>query len=408
MSKIKLPLRRYNLVLLFVCLFFSLQAKEDAYVGSYSKSEIKERLDALAADVDLKLTPDVKKYLDQFVVYHKNSSETLIGRSLYYFPIIEEKIYEKEMPSELKYLAIIESSLKPTARSRAGASGMWQFMRTTGKMYGLQIDNIQDERRNVEKSTDAALEYLSDLHKRFGDWTLALAAYNCGPGNVRKAMRRSGGKDYWSIRNHLPRETRNYVPKFIAMTYMMNYYTEHGLTPSIPQDLFETKRKAVFFEKISFEEIAEITGLTIESVSEHNPEYVGKYLPKSESGIELVLPISELYTFLAEKNAFDQLVPDERFDKKETRVASQVFEKRDYIDEIDALQKIDGLLANLELTSSLETFSVEIKLTPSVIEHAENSYNTVGASLKVEKRNPRRNEKRKLVFRKDRATAVND
>lgn len=402
MSKIKLPLRRKNLVLLFLSLHLSIFAREDKYVGDFSHSEIAERLDALSTDIDFKLTNDVKKYLDQFVVHYKHSSETLIGRSLYYFPLIEEKILQKDIPLEIRNLVIIESSLNPSARSRAGATGLWQFMRTTGRMYGLKIDNVIDERRDPEKSTEAALTYLSDLHERFGDWTLALAAYNCGPGNVRKAMRRSGGKDYWSIRNYLPKETRNYIPKFIAATYMMNYYSDHGIIPKYPDELFTHTRAAILEKKTSFLEISKITGLEVEVIKWYNPIYVGAYLPKSETGSELILPSAGMYSLLDSMDAFHCLVPDQMQDmKEETKVASQVLERKGKLANIAELKGIDGILANLEAEHLLDEKRSEIKLTISVIRHAESQSLLLN---EIPRHRKRKNEKRKFTYRKEKAT----
>jgi membrane-bound lytic murein transglycosylase D len=278
------------------------------------------------------MTTEVKKYLNQYIVAGRHSSARLIGRSLYYFPLFETKINEKALPAELKYLAIIESSLKPHARSRVGAVGLWQFMRATGRMYGLTINNVVDERKDPEKSTEAALNYLSDLYDRFDDWTLALAAYNCGPGNVNKAMRKSGGKDYWSIRNYLPRETRNYVPKFIAMAYLMNYYMDHQIEPDYPEELFTKTRKAVTLNKLSFQEISHNTGLEMDVISWYNPSYVGHYIPQSELGNVLILPANEMYSFIEKKSTDLALVPDPFQDfVQDTNESQQKMEKREYM-----------------------------------------------------------------------------
>ncbi|WP_235298806.1 lytic transglycosylase domain-containing protein [Portibacter marinus] len=344
MSKIKLPLRRYNLVLALLTLILSTTVKgnegSENFIGSFSQDEIKQRLDDLNADVDLRLTSEVKKYLRDYVVSYRQSSEKLLGRSLIYFPAIENKISEKQLPDEIKYLSVIESSLRPDARSRVGAVGLWQFMKSTAKMYGLEIDRQVDERKDVAKSTDAALDYLRDLNERFGDWTLALAAYNCGPGNVRKAMRRSGGKDYWSIRNYLPRETRNYVPKFIAVTYVMTYFKDHDLSPAYPDQLFIKTRKAVIYEQTSLASIIEHTGMSIDEIRSYNPSFIGTHIPKSKEGKVLELPSEMMYTYLANTEHEATLMADPLQDlAMETQVAAQKIEKREAIEAVPLITR---------------------------------------------------------------------
>ena len=399
MNKIKLPFRRIILVLLLLPLFFSMYAKSNSYLGEFTYSEVEQKLDALGADVDFKLTSEVKKYLNQYIVSYRHSSETLIGRSQYYFPRIEDKLFEKNLPLELKYLAIVESSLKPSARSKAGATGMWQFMKATGKMYGLQIDNNIDERRDVDKSTEAALNYLTDLHDRFGDWTLALAAYNCGPGNVSKAMRKSGGKNYWSIRSHLPRETRNYIPKFIAMAYLMNYYHEHGLMPISSEEYTEPTRKVFVSNGISFNEVSKMTGLAVEKIQKYNPCYIENYIPKNEAGYMLVLPSEVMYKFLDEKGMWSALVPDPRQDRSsEVQVSSQVLEKKALLSEVLLLNKLDGLLREVELKSTMISEESEIKLSAEIIRNTE-QITLSSFAFASESKSSRRSSKRKSLLR---------
>ncbi len=361
MSEIKLPFRRVNLVLALLALVLSIQAEEVSYIGTSTHDEIEQRLEDLHAKVDLKLTPEVKKYLKDYVVSYRHSSEKLLGRSLMYFPDIDRKIKEKQVPTEIKYLSIVESSLKPSARSRVGAVGLWQFMKATARMYGLKIDKDVDERKDVDKSTEAALEYLKDLNERFGDWTLALAAYNCGPGNVRKAIRKSGGHDYWSIRSHLPRETRNYVPKFIAITYVMNYYSEHELDPQYPEELFIKTRKAKVFSPTTFTALSNITGMTVEEIKNYNPSYIGSHIPGTIQGRIIELPSLQMYTFLEATESLEHLIADPLQDlEEESKVAAQVLERREELAEI-------GQLPSIKLERSELLYSADKRLINATI-----------------------------------------
>lgn len=400
MSKIKLPLRRYNLVLLFVSLFLSAFANEEYFIGSYPASEIEQRIESLSEHLDFRLTSDVRKYLTQFIEGYRPGSEKLIGRSLYYFPLIEQKISEKELPEEIKYLAMVESSLDPQARSRVGAVGLWQFMRPTAKMYGLHMDNTIDERRNPEKSTEAALNYLADLYKRFGDWTLALAAYNCGPGNVNKAMRKSGRSDYWGIRNYLPKETRMYVPKFIAISYMMTYYMDHELVPEFPEQLFTETRKAIVYDAVSFHKVSELTGMSLDEIKWYNPEYISNYIPSSDEGNILELPNESLLTYLDNEEVNFTLIEDPFMDlHKETFVASMKLEKREDI-EIVTIGTLDGPLAILEHKRELEPIALNMEWVPEQKANNNLSKRSYIFPRRREKA-PEVPEQRKIIYHKE-------
>lgn len=220
---------------------------------------------------------------------------TLTGKMLalseLYFPIFEEYLIKKDMPLELKYLPIVESALNPTAKSRVGAGGLWQFMPKTGKMYGLSISSYIDERFDPYYATEAACNYLSKLHKIYGDWSMALAAYNAGPGNVNKAIRRSGGKTtYWEIREFLPRETQGYVPAFIAVNYVMNYYNLHNIYPREPEFMnFEIDTLHVC-QRIEFDVLEEWLGYEEDKLQYLNPMFVKGVIPKPDSVHPLYLP----------------------------------------------------------------------------------------------------------------------
>ena len=216
---------------------------------------------------------EVKKYIDRYTKAGRQSTSYLLGRARYYTPIFEEALRFYGLPLELKYLPVIESGLNPNATSRVGAAGLWQFMATTGKQYNLQIDNYIDERRDPEKSSYAAARMLSDLYKRFGDWTLALAAYNCGPGRVSSAITKAGGgADFWAVYQHLPKETRGYVPAFIAANYVMNYYADYNITP-LSTGLPNRCDTVIVEKDVTLAKIANVLGMNVDDLKVLNPQY---------------------------------------------------------------------------------------------------------------------------------------
>jgi len=233
-------------------------------------SIIIERLAAIQTPIDLSFNSTVKSVISLYTGRRNEQVEIMLGLANYYFPMLEEILDKYNMPIELKYMAIIESALNATALSRAGACGLWQFMYGTGKMYGLEINSFVDERRDPVKSTDAAARYLNDLYKIYNDWHLVIAAYNCGPGNVNKAIRRSGGaRDYWTIYYRLPRETRGYVPAFIAATYTFNYYKQHNIVPRTSRLNIITDTLMVS-DYLHFEQLAANLDIEIELLRELN------------------------------------------------------------------------------------------------------------------------------------------
>src|SRR5690606_32075082 len=236
----------------------------------------------------------------------------MLGLGEFYFPMVEEVFESKNIPKEFKYLAIVESALNPYAVSHAGATGMWQFMFTTGKMYGLKITSHIDERRDPYKATIAASQYFTDMYKRYGDWLLVIAAYNCGPGNVNKAIRRSGGqKNFWAIRQYLPQETRGYVPAYIAATYIMNYANLHNLYPSYPNFSFETDT-VLFNNSVSFKDIESLCGISAEELKVLNPVYKKDYIPGSESHAHAVqIPATRKEFVLSMKDSLYKVFPSE-------------------------------------------------------------------------------------------------
>ena len=239
-------------------------------------------------------------------VYGKNRRQMLskvMGMAELYFPMFEEELEKNDLPMELKYLPVVESALNNTVRSRAGAVGMWQFMYRTGKYLGLEINSFVDERRDPVKSTKAAVEYLSYLHDIYDNWLLALAAYNAGPGNVNKAIRRSGGqKNFWAIQYGLPRETRNYVPSFMAVAYLLNHSADHNLYPVKPKFEIRNIDTVSLKESIHFNQIAQVLCIPYKDIVFLNPQYKRAYIPvKKNDSIRytITLPVSVIGDFLA-------------------------------------------------------------------------------------------------------------
>lgn len=286
--------------LLYQANAFSLDTSQPAKfkkdeIPVYSDSVYKYRLSVLASPIEMTYNETVRKYIDMYLVYKRGQVQKMVGLSGLYFPLFEEIMDRHDLPLEFKYLPIIESALNPHAVSRVGATGLWQFMYPTGKMYGLSINSYVDERRDPYLATDAAARYLKDLFNLYGNWSLALAAYNCGPGNVNKAIRRSGGKTtYWEIRDYLPRETRGYVPAFIAAVYMMNYYSEHNITPMIPDIDLSSMDTVLVRQEVKTADIAKYTGMTEDELLFINPALKRKKIPYYPNGYVLNLPLGKI------------------------------------------------------------------------------------------------------------------
>lgn len=273
------------------------EADSVRYTSEIPDSVIIERLKRMNSFISLPFNPTVKNYIILYSEKNKAKMRRIIGLSDYYMPIFEETLSRYDLPQELKYLAIIESALNPTARSRAGAVGTWQFMYNTAKQYGLNINSYVDDRRDVEKATDAAARYLKDAYSVFGDWALAISSYNCGPGNVQKAIRRCGGKtDFWSVYPYLPRETRGYVPALVGAMYAMTYYKDYGIEPD-PSPLPIVTDTFVINKNLHFQQIADLTEIPMETLREMNPQYIHDIIPGDSGPNVLKLP----YTFT---NAF--------------------------------------------------------------------------------------------------------
>ena len=238
-----------------------------------------KRLERLNSVVQLGYSPLVRNYINLYANKRQRSSSAILGLAQYYYPWMMEIFDKYGLPEELVYITIIESSLNPVAVSPAGATGIWQFMYTTGKIYGLEVNSFMDDRRDPVKATDAAARHLRDLYNIFGDWGLAISAYNCGAGNVKKAIYRSGGKtNFWEVKQFLPRETQNYFPAFIGAYYMMNYYKAHGITPA--KITIPTMVDTVMVKKeVHFEQIAHVLNISLDEIKTLNPQYKRNVIP---------------------------------------------------------------------------------------------------------------------------------
>lgn len=291
-------------------------------VGTLTDSVYIKRIEAINSPMPYAYNSIVKNHIVLYTVKRRELVQNMLGLSEYYFPLFEQELDARQMPLELKYLPIIESALNPRAYSRAGASGLWQFMYYTGKQYGLTIDSYVDERRDPYKSTVAAINFLDDLYAIYKDWFLVIAAYNCGPGNVNKAIRRSGGhRDFWKIYYHLPRETRGYVPAFIAATYTFKYAKEHNLYAK-PHALPNVTDTISISKALHFKQIAEMLDVKVDYLRTLNPQYRKDLIPQG-SDYALRLAINDASNFAAIEDSIYAHKRDTYFVNGKTTVTPQ-------------------------------------------------------------------------------------
>lgn len=269
----------------------------------YPKEVYIERLSRLPNVMEMPYNEIVQKFIDRYTGRLRHSVSYMLGASNFYIPIFEEALEAYGLPLELKYLPVIESALNPKATSHAGAAGLWQFMVATGKQYGLEINSLIDERRDPIKSSYAAAHYLKDLYNIFGDWSLVIAAYNCGPENINKAIHRADGQaDYWKIYPYLPRETRGYVPAFIAANYVMNYYCEHNICPM--RTTLPAKTDTVVVSKdVHLKQIADVCGIDIEELRTLNPQYRRDIVNGNNKPSVIRMPANATNTFIANEDS---------------------------------------------------------------------------------------------------------
>lgn len=357
-----------------------------------SDQEIIQRLQSIPTTIEMPFNSVVRNYIDIYTGRKRSLVETMLGMSLYYMPIFEEALERQGLPNELKYLPVIESALNPDAVSRAGATGLWQIMLPTARGLGLEVNTLVDERRDPVRSSEAAATYLRQLHEIYNDWSLAIAAYNCGPGNVNKAMRRAGaeGKDFWSIYPFLPAETRGYVPCFIAATYVMNFYNRHNISPALAKRPIITDSVHVN-KRVHFNQIADVLHIPVEELQILNPQYRKQIIPGDVSPCPLVLPATQTCSYIISENAIAAHDSD-RYARREVVEPSNGVEPRADI--------VDGREGEWVTTEDIKYHKVRRNETMASI---AKKYGVTLSSLKQANgniRKPKRGQKLKVVTTK--------
>ncbi|MCR4764602.1 MAG: transglycosylase SLT domain-containing protein [Bacteroidaceae bacterium] len=268
----------------------------------FSDSIYIDRLSRIPSVIEMPYNEVVREFIEKYTTGKlRQRMALMLSLSNFYIPMFEEALYAYDLPLELKYLPIVESALNPKAKSRAGACGLWQFMIGTAKMYGLENNSYVDERQDPIKSTWAAARYLKDMYEIYQDWSLAIAAYNCGPGNVNKAISRSGKRDYWEIYNYLPKETRGYIPSFIAANYVMTYYCHHNICP-LETNMPEATDTIQVNQNVHFQQIADVCGVDIDMLKSLNPQYKRNIIPGNSKLQTLRLPQNYVGTFIEKQD----------------------------------------------------------------------------------------------------------
>lgn len=292
---------------------------------TYEPDVYKDRLRRLPTIMEMPYNNVVQKFIDRYSNELRNAVGIMLGASNFYMPIFEQALETYNLPLELKYLPVIESGLNPKAVSRVGATGLWQFMLATAKNYGLEINSLLDERCDPIKSSYAAANYLSDLYRIFGDWNLVIAAYNCGPDKLTQAIHRAGGsKDYWKIYPYLPRETRGYVPAFIAANYIMNYYCEHNICP-MTTDLPAKTDTILVNRDVHFKQIAQVLNMDEELVRSLNPQYRKDIVIGYTKPSTLRLPVDKINSFIDQEDSVYAYNADVLLTKRsEVEVAQEI------------------------------------------------------------------------------------
>ncbi|EMS34182.1 Membrane-bound lytic murein transglycosylase D precursor [Mariniradius saccharolyticus AK6] len=278
------------------------------YIPDFTYQEVAAKIKAMETDMPFELNEKIFAFINYFTVRNREYTKMVLQRQNLYFPLFEETLTDHEMPEDIKFLAIIESGLNPKAKSRVGAMGLWQFMPATGRMYSMNLNRDVDDRMDPELATEGAARYLKSLYRMFGDWELALAAYNCGPGNVRKAIKRSGGKKtFWGVYDYLPKETRSYVPQFQAMMYVLRHTEDHNL-------FLEQPTYPIAFEKIKFnqeldlEQLATVAGVCVEDLEFLNPSIQNRLVPATNLHMAIRVPKEKAELIAANKEQYAEAV----------------------------------------------------------------------------------------------------
>ena len=294
----------------------------------FSDSTYIDRLSRMPTLMEMPYNEIVRKFIDMYTGRLRNQVAFMLSACNFYMPIFEEALDAYDLPLELRYLPIIESALNPSAVSRAGAVGLWQFMIGTAKIYGLESNSLVDERRDPIKATWAAARYLKEMYDIYKDWNLVIAAYNCGPGTINKAIRRAGGKtDYWEIYNYLPKETRGYVPAFIAANYVMTYYCKHNICP-LDTNIPDATDTLQITRNLHFQQIADICGTDIEQIKSLNPQFKKSIIPGESKPQTLRLPLADISTFIDRQDTIYTHRSDELFKNRRTVTPADPSAKR--------------------------------------------------------------------------------
>ena len=342
------------------------------YIPVFSDSVYEQRIAKLnsSSPFEYVYNEDVKGFIDLYAIKKKNMTGRLIGLSEYYFPLFEEYLSKYKIPMELKYLAIVESALNPVAKSRAGANGLWQFIYTTGKRYDLKVTSYTDDRFDPIKSTDAACRHFIDLYAIYKDWALVLAAYNSGPGNVNKAIRKSNGEtNFWKIKKYLPKETRGYVPAFIAVTYVMNYATEHNIFPVAPDFMSFEVDTVMVKQKLTFDQISEALNIPKEKIEYLNPCYKMGIIPaSSEEPYTLSLPQKYIGDFITNETAIYSY-----------KTLAMIEEEKAMTEKEKEIKKKDSLLALQQKKANYSTTNKETTSSTTATKYTVKAGDGLGA-----------------------------
>ena len=344
----------------------------DADVENKSPGEVGEetyirRLAAIPSVIEMPYNQVVRKHIERYVYRSRTLIEEMLGMSLYYMPIFEQALEKEGLPLELKYLPIVESALDPNAVSRVGAAGLWQFMIGTGKGLGLEVNSLVDERRDPYRSSEMAAKYLKNLYQIYNDWSLAIAAYNCGPGNVNKALHRNGGSgDFWDIYEYLPRETRGYVPAFIAANYAMTYYKQHNISPSLARKPLITDTVSVN-RRIHFAQIAQVLNMPIEEIRTFNPQFRADVIPGDNHPYTLVLPSQQIYSFIMSQDSIDNYRDDLYAHREVVEPGGQVSTAEEYLSGMTSSGNVRTITHKVGRGETLSTIASKYGMTTNEI-----------------------------------------